>query len=75
MKYSIEEGKYQEEYDDLTDDLVPRKGNADSFLGELIRIVNNLYADVIGQPHEILITVGEYEFLTTQRLIFSKINS
>lgn len=38
-------GKYQKEYDILWDELVPAEGQADTQLGELLRLVSKVYYD------------------------------
>ena len=44
-KYWNQEGQYQAEFNQLSDELMPRSGKADSLAGEIIRSVNRLYYD------------------------------
>lgn len=39
-------GKYQELYEELFQNLVPKEGNAPSNLGEMLRITSKLYYDI-----------------------------
>lgn len=65
-KYWNEEGKFQKEYDYLFDKLVPTMGNAETKLGEVLRIVSKFYYEIwnngnINARDEVEVYYDEYD--------------
>lgn len=75
MRYYKQEGKYQKLYVELYQELVPEKGEKSvTMMGEFLRLLSNLYHDVIEQPSNVWILPSDFEFLKNSQYFFNMLS-